>query len=372
MFTKTGHILGYAAVFPSRHERANMTSHLVLMRPTKRLLPEFLAAYLRSEAGQDQIYRWGQKATKPELNTIEIRRFLIPIPSREEQTRLVQQLRDSRAVRQAKLKQADDLLSSLDGFILDALGLTLPPSDRRIAYAARLRDAQVRFDADYHSPRFRTLREKIEYGKYKPRSIKSLCDFIQSGFAAGGDDQTDNPAIGVPHIRPLNITNTAELTFEGTKMVPRAKMEPGDFLRNGEILFNNTNSTAWVGKSVVFNADRECACSNHITRLRLANNENNPYFVAAVFNALRGLGYFGLLSTNFNNQAGINVETLERVLIPIPLPREQANIAAEIARRRKEARRLRDEATRIWEDAKRRFQEELLGPVPSTGGKAKA
>ena len=75
-----------------------------------------------------------------------------------------------------------------------------------------------------------------------------------SGFAAGADDQTDDPAIGVPHIRPLNITNTAELRFEGTKMVPRYALDPGDFLTQGEVLFNNTNSTAWVGKTVVFNA----------------------------------------------------------------------------------------------------------------------
>jgi type I restriction enzyme S subunit len=189
-----------------------------------------------------------------------------------------------------------------------------------------------------------------------------VCNFIQSGFAAGGDDQTEDPNIGIPHIRPLNISNTAELHFEGTKMVPRASVDAGDFLQLGEVLFNNTNSTAWVGKSVVFDADRDCACSNHITRLQLADKDDSPYFLAAVFNALRGLGYFGLLATNFNNQAGINVDTLNALRLPWPPHDVQSKIAAEVARRRDSARRLRADADTLWEKARADFECALLGP----------
>lgn len=366
VFTKTGHILGYAAVFPNRHERANISSHLVLMRTTARLLPEFLAAYLRTDAGQDQVYRWGQKATKPELNTIEIRQFLLPVPKPEQQRELLTALDAARTARREKLAQADALLAGLDGFVLDALGLTLPPPGVRTSYAVRLCDARQRFDPDYNSPRFRKLRDKIEYGEFPAQSIGSLFHPIVSGFAAGRDDQTDEPALGVPHIRPLNITSTGELHFDGTKMVPRSVVAPGDFLKQGEILYNNTNSTAWVGKSVVFDADRDCACSNHITRLTLIDKRHSPYYFTAFFNALRGLGFFGLLSTNFNNQAGINVETLKAVRVPVPDPKDQKKIAGEVARRRDEARRLRDEARTVWNDAKRRFEEELLGPEPNT------
>ena len=183
------------------------------------------------------------------------------------------------------------------------------------------------------------------------------------GFAAGGDEQTEDPSVGVPHIRPLNISNTAELRFEGTKMVPRATVQPGDFLKKGEVLFNNTNSTTWVGKTVVFDVDRECACSNHITRLTLVDKKHSPNYFAALFNALRGLGYFGLLSTNFNNQAGVNVDTLKAVRCPVPDYTTQKKIAEEVYRRRAAARRLREDAEKLWNDAKRRFEEELLGPA---------
>jgi type I restriction enzyme S subunit len=276
-------------------------------------------------------------------------------------------LDDARMARRQKLQDAEKLLRSVDVFVLESLGLTLPPEADRSVYAVRLREVRERFDPDYNSPRFRALRNKIEHGKYPRRLVGTIFSPIVSGFAAGGGDQTDDPAHGIPHIRPLNITNTGELHFTGTKMVPRSAVRPADLLKKGEILFNNTNSTMWVGKTVVFDADRDCACSNHITRLMLIDTEHNPYFFAALFNALRGLGFLGSLATNFNNQAGINVETLKSVGVPVPRREIQSQIADEIASYRAIAYSLRDEAARLWDDAKRRFEEELLGPDTGMG-----
>lgn len=333
-----------------------------------RLVPAYLATYL--EVMQKEVLSLTVKhsTTVQSVNSDEFELLDIPAPGRNVQLNLVAQIDAVRETQRKKLQRADDLLASLDGFVLNALGLTLPGDEGHKVYAVRLRDARERFDPDYNSPRFRALRNKIEHGKYPAQPVGLLFDPIVSGFAAGGDDQTDDAAVGIPHIRPLNISNTAELHFNGTKMVPRSAVAKNDFLKKGEVLFNNTNSTAWVGKTVVFDADRECACSNHITRLSLLDKEHSPYYFAALFNALRGLGFFGLLATNFNNQAGINVETIRAVRVPVPKPEVQRKIADEIAHRRETARRLREEAARLWDEAKRQFEEELLGPEP--GGRA--
>lgn len=325
--------------------------------------PLFLTAFLDTEIGRTQLNVMKARSAQPHLNAEEVGSIRVPLPRPRDQEKLLAPLSAARGRRKKMLAGADALLASLDGFVLDQLGLTIPPPDGRIVYATRLGDARTRFDPDFHSPRFRKLREKIEHGNHMPRTIKSLCSFIQTGFAAGGEDQTNDPNFGVPHIRPLNISNTAELHFEGTKMVPRSAVELSDLIQHGEVLFNNTNSTTWVGKSVVFDADRECACSNHITRLRLANKDDNPYFLAALLNALRGLGFFGLLATNFNNQAGINGNTLEGVRLPWPDGKIQDKVAAELVRRRTDARRLRAEADALWEQAKVDFEAALLGPA---------
>lgn len=348
-------------------------SYLIRLRiDTATALPEFVTAFLNSFWGRRQVEHVSRQILMSNINAQEIRALRIPLPELTRQRDLIATLNACRVQHQAMLVEADSLLSGLDEFVLVALGLKVSVPDIRNVYGVLLREARTRLDPDYNSPRFRALRQRIDAGPYQVRSIGSLFSPILSGFAAGRDEQTADPTLGIPHIRPLNISNTAELHFDGTKMVPRSSVSPESLLRLGEVLFNNTNSTAWVGKTVVFDSDRECACSNHITRLSLVDKRHDPYFFAALFNALRGLGLFGLLATNFNNQAGVNVETLKALRVPIPDPSVQHEIAAEVSRRRNKARQLHGEAVVIWENAKRRFEEALLGPVfsPQAGGNA--
>ncbi|MCK9588739.1 MAG: hypothetical protein M0Q93_05155, partial [Terrimicrobiaceae bacterium] len=165
-----------------------------------------------------------------------------------------------------------------------------------------------------------------------------------------------------PHLRPLNLNAQGEISLENTKFVPKNSVQPRDYCELGEVLFNNTNSAEMVGKSTVFEFEQPCACSNHMTRLRVREG-NSAHYLAAIFNMLRRLGYLGLLATKFNNQAGINLDTLTPLRVPAPPPAVQERIATEARRRREAARRLRAEAETGWQAAKRWFEEQLLGGV---------
>lgn len=141
---------------------------------------------------------------------------------------------------------------------------------------------------------------------------------LVTGFAAGKGDQVTDSASGVPHLRPTNILPDDGISFDETKFVPASSIGPADHIVVGEVLFNNTNSTAWVGKSALFEG-REggpTTCSNHITRIRPRADVPGAFLVA-VLHMLQRAGYFGRLATNFNNQAGINAETLAEVVIPL-------------------------------------------------------
>jgi type I restriction enzyme, S subunit len=96
-----------------------------------------------------------------------------------------------------------------------------------------------------------------------------------------------------------------------------------------------------------------------MTRMQL-KGENDPYFFAPLLNAFRGIGYLSALSTFFNNQAGINTQTLAALCVPVPPLRDQKAIAAEISTRKAEAKRLRAHAETIWREARARFERQLL------------
>ncbi len=285
----------------------------------------------------------------------------VPLPDKGTQIRLVKEIEAARQARQAKLAQANELLSSLDAYLLAQLGLAPPDKNTRQTFAVPASQVWSRCDVDYHSPKFRKLREAIENGVYPVVDVGSICQSLESGFAAGRDDQAFDDEDGIPHIRPTNITAYGELTLKGTKYVPRDSIKGNDLLQKNEVLFNNTNSTEWVGKTTVFDGSFEAAASNHITRLTLNNNVAEPYFIATLFNAFRSLKMFGLLSTNFNNQAGINTATLAAFRIPLPPPNLQQRIADEVQDRKEQAQRIRSTVAKDWAEAKARFERKLLG-----------
>ncbi len=333
---------------------------LKAMIPLGEVLARYLADYFVVFGKQVLPAISKHSTTVQSLNTPQLESLPIPLPPLETQQVLVNELEAARSSRRDKLAQADALLSGLDGWLLDQLGLQPPQEDKRACFAVRLGDVRSRFDADFHSPRFQSLRASIEDSGFEIVSVKEVAVYIKSGFASGRDDQADDAESGVPHIRPMNITPQGEFSLANAKFVPHSAVSAGDWLQKGEVIFNNTNSTAWVGKTGVFAGETECACSNHMTRIQF-NQKVVPDFVAPLFNALRSTGLFGLMSTNFNNQAGINSTTLEMFRFPLPQLPTQQTIADEVRSRRETARRLRDEANAEWSAAKARFERQLLG-----------
>jgi hypothetical protein len=363
LFARSGATVGKTYLHEDTSEAAIFAGYCIRFRIAQsRALPRFVYWFTKTRVYELWVLATQRPAGQPNINMEEYKRLEFPLPNITKQTKLVAAMDAARAERRAKLAEADALLAGLDDFLLATLGLTPPPKDDRKVFAATLKAVRGRADADFQSPRFRTIREGIESGKFPAKPLAELCSRFESGFAAGKQDQAFDYLEGVPHLRPLNLSAEGELSLENTKFVPKSAVGPGDFCERNEVLFNNTNSAEMVGKSGVFEFDQPCACSNHMTRLRAAHGVN-PYYLAAVFNMFRRFGYFSLLATKFNNQAGINLDTLKPLRLPAPPPRVQETIAAEARRRREEVRRLRAEAEAGWQAAKRWFEEQLLGPA---------
>lgn len=354
--------LGTVSVVPSNIKEANLNSALVRLNINEGLINKtFFCYFFDLNITRLQIEYIGKGAAQNNLNGDEIGEILIPLPPLLIQEKLVEEMERARESRRRKLLEADALLSTLDGWLLETLGITPPPEDdKHKVFAITLGNVKKRFDVAFSSPKFNKLREEIENNKYQAKSVGEVCESMKSGFAAGKQDQADNDIDGVPHLRPLNLSGFGDLSLKGTKYVPKSVIKDEDLCQFGEVLFNNTNSEEWVGKSTVFELETECACSNHMTRLKV-NAETSPHYLALLFNALRSIGYLGMLATNFNNQAGINTQTLSSLRLPFPdLPIQEA-IAQEANNRKSEARRLKSEAESEWRAAKDWFEAQLLG-----------
>ena len=322
-----------------------------------------MAAFLNSNIGRLLSNRGVTGTTRIALDYESIKRIPIPaIDDKELQAELVQLERNAINQFNRRIIDSNRLLSGTASFMLNKLGLSFDTSANMISYQAHLSDIDGRIDADYYSPRFVSFRKQIEQSSYPNASIAQISEKIVSGFAAGKQDQADDLPDDqrVPHLRPFSITPEGELSFDTKKYVPKSRLKPEDYCRKKEVIFNNTNSPDLVGKTTVFDSDVLCAASNHMTRITVKEGVN-PYYVAAFFNVLLNIGYWKLLCTNFNNQAGVNTDTLKKVKIPLPPKEIQDQIAVELMQRRSQANDLRKQAIREWAEAKAQFEKELLG-----------
>ncbi len=196
---------------------------------------------------------------------------------------------------------------------------------------------KTRCDVDFHHPEFRQLLRKIEQLP-KTATVEQIIRLpLVTGFAAGKGDRADLGDDAIPQIRPTQILPIGEIDLSDAYGIRKADTNEGDWLEAGEVLFNNTNSTVWVGKSAVFRGTAPAVCSNHVTRLRLLESIQ-PEFIAEVLNLLRDRGYFARLCTNFNNQAGVNTDALAAVRLPLPDDAERTKLLAAMDAARAERR----------------------------------
>jgi type I restriction enzyme S subunit len=148
---------------------------------------------------------------------------------------------------------------------------------------------------------------------------------IEAGFASGEHNQNGN---GVAHLRPMNVDRRGKLDLSVVKFVSAEKDDRR--LSNGDVLFNNTNSPELVGKTAVMNLRGDFAFSNHMTRIRFADNVV-PKFGALQLNFLWMRGYFKYNCFRHVNQASVSARALARTIPFVWAPvTEQERIVAEI------------------------------------------
>ena len=171
-------------------------------------------------------------------------------------------------------------------------------------------------------------------------TLETIAVDVQPGFAC---QPTDDPS-GIPQLRTNNVSPLGGIDLSETKRVPandawikRYSLKPGD------VLFNNTNSPALVGKTALFDEDGLFLFSNHMTRIRLATDIAEPGYVAHYLHWVWKRGILRGLITQWVNQAAINRRQLSAIQLPLPPLAEQRRIV-EILDQANRLRGLRDEA----------------------------
>lgn len=348
LFARSGATVGKTYIHSAGIGPAIFAGYCIRFRfDFSKVLPKFVYYYSKTIRYKSWVKSIQRPSGQPNINKEEFKSFTIPLPLLDVQRNLVNDMETALQVRRKKLRQADELLGSLDWWLLNTLGLATPPIDDRVIFAVR--SAQIsssqRLNPDYfHPERLKAIGVIKSAGRnLQPARLADLAEFRRdvSKTASG------QYYLGLAHIQ----SHTGELIETNEE----AEGQCFHFQEN-DVLFARLRP--YLNK--VYRAERAGVCSTEFHVIRAKNSAKIlPDYLAVMLRSRLILAQTRHMMTG-NTHPRLTNDDVVNLIVPVPSLKVQQVVALEVSRRRKKAQQLRAEVEAEWENAKISFEENLL------------
>jgi restriction endonuclease S subunit len=139
-----------------------------------------------------------------------------------------------------------------------------------------------------------------------------------------------------------NVNSTGQMIMDEYIRVPQKYYSSKYDIKEGDILFNHTNSAEMVGKSFVFKGYNEpITFSNHFSRIRVDKSIVNPNFIVLYLVYLFNQRFFEKFCDRWIHQAAFQKEKLLKLQVYFPNLIEQNRIVNTIEAKLKSVERAK-------------------------------
>ncbi|EES0914216.1 restriction endonuclease subunit S [Escherichia coli] len=150
--------------------------------------------------------------------------------------------------------------------------------------------------------------------RFPKGTIRDLVDSVNYGTSAKASIDSGE----YPILRMGNITYQGRWDFTDLKYLDLSVKEKDKFLvKEGDLLFNRTNSKELVGKTAVYEEDRPMAFAGYLIRVR-PNSIGNNYYISGYLNSIHGKITLMNMCKSIVGMANINAQELQNIEILIP------------------------------------------------------
>lgn len=347
--------------------RIALTSEFPVYRPkSDSLNVNYLWMILRSERVMNffdriSVGHSGRKRIDPKA----FESFEIPLPAPKKQEEILSILDKGNIEKQRLKQEADDLLASIDAYILDRLGIVLSAPDQSKCYTAPISQMKKsRLDSHFHHPDFIKLEKASRSGHYTSTTLESIMVDMSGGATprVEGNAYSTLSERGVPFLRVQNVAREG-LRLDDVKYIKR-EIHDGELkrsqLKENDLVFTITGR---IGSVSVIPKNFEGNINQHSVRIALKKNcegtDISPNYIAAYLN------------TNFANKLMLRVSTggtrpaldyisIKKLCVPLPDPKIQKAIADEVQSRMTKAATLKKQALDQLNQAKAEVEKILF------------
>lgn len=320
--------MAVASVAPEGFE-GNINQHVCVIRTGNKEISETLAAFLNTDIGEKLASRRATGGTRPALDYPA----LLSIPIIEDK-RILEIT--SKVVEKKKLNEAEanKLLSSVDEYLLNELGIKLPePPENTLKNRMFTTNINTvtggRLDPFFHQKHFEALKNPIS--KYSTKHIKEINEEIKTGLPVRKDYRIDDGAY--PYYGANGIIGFMdEYTHDGLYLV--------------------IGQDGYIGNHYV--VEGKFWGSNHNWVLKLKSGYDYHY-VKSVLDVLK---YDYLITGGVIPK--LTKEALESIRIPVPPLDKQKEIAEHITGIRQQAQQLKDKTNEALKKASEEIEKIIL------------
>ena len=158
----------------------------------------------------------------------------------------------------------------------------------------------------------------LDFTKGAHASIVPLGDIVARG-QYGSSSKANAHGDGVPILRMGNIQN-GHLDTSDLKYINLSEKELAKYrLREGDILFNRTNSLELVGKAATFTGlEGDWVFASYLIRLEINRRKALPEYVTGVINSRIGRDYVYHTARRAIGMVNINAKQIQQLELPLP------------------------------------------------------
>ena len=266
------------------------SAHAMVLRPkTHVVLEEFLPFFMQSDIFMDRAVKISVGGLSPTINWSDIAKEEFALPPLEEQRRITEVLQAAETNRVSLLNLAFKASCVVDSLVDNRM--------RGIDLASLQRHEQI---GQYH-------------GNWALTPLGDLLENAQYGLS-------ENPLASghYPILRMMNLAH-GKVTEDDLKYVDLSVNEFLHYrLKQGDVLFNRTNSHELVGRSAVYDLRSDHVFASYLIRLNTRPTQLLPGYLSAYLNAPIGRRQVMSFATRGVSQTNVNASNLKRILIPLP------------------------------------------------------
>ena len=302
---------------------------------------------------------FGGSAGQQRVSSIFLKTFNVPIPSIQEQKNICDILAKYSSLKQQKEQQAEALLQSIDGYLLNELGIQLPETKSqtiqdRMFVVNFCEVSGDRLDVEFNNPhKHGAISKVLKNAKYPTALLSFLAKDVFQGV---GKDETEDSTyvlLKVKNILRGNMIDYSDVEF--VKSVPQNKL----LLRNDIISPFIGEAVRQIKFSLFDKEEYRYTVDNNTGVIRLKESVNAQYVCEYLCSCLGKMQIERLIGGGGVPFLGSSGAKKLNIIIP-PLQKQQ-EIVDHISSIRQQAKALQEEGKAILEQAKKEVEHMILG-----------